>query len=80
METLFTSEYSSLWAVLLAAALFIPVRHLIWVMAVRRAIRKGGDEKVDDTEQGRLKKRAGVTSALLCLLFSFAYVAVLFTE
>lgn len=79
MQTLFTSQYSSLWAVLLAAALFIPVRQLIWVMTVRRALRKGGGEKVDDAEQARLKKRAGVTSALLCLLFSFAYVQVLFT-
>ncbi len=79
MQTLFTSQYSSLWAVLLAAALFIPVRQLIWVMTVRRALRKGGGEKVDDAEQARLKKRASVTSALLCLLFSFAYVQVLFT-
>ena len=78
METLFTSQYSSLWAVLLAAALFIPVRQMIWVMTVRRAIRKSGGEKVDDAEQVRLKKRAGFTSALLCLLFSFAYVQVLF--
>ena len=79
MQTLFTSQYSSLWAVLLAAALFIPVRQLIWVMTVRRALRKGGGEKVDDAEQARLKQRASVTSALLCLLFSFAYVQVLFT-
>ena len=80
MEVLFSSQYSYLWAVLLAAALFIHVRHLIWVMTVRRAIRKGGEEKVDAAEQQRLKKRAGVTSALLCLLFSFAYVSVLFKE
>ncbi len=79
MEALFSSQYSYLWAVLLAAALFIPVRQLIWVMTVRRALRKGGGEKVDDAEQARLKKRASVTSALLCLLFSFAYVQVLFT-
>lgn len=78
MEALFTSEYSTLWAVLLAAALFIPVRQLIWVMTVRRARRKGGEEKMDAAEMGRLKKRAGFTSALLCLLFSFAYVNVLF--
>ncbi len=78
MEALFTSEYSSLWAILLAAALFIPVRQLIWVMTVRRAVRKGGEEKIGAAEQQRLKKRAGVTSALLCLLFSFAYVRVLF--
>ena len=80
MEALFTSEYSYLWAALMAAALFIPVRQLIWVMTVRRAIRKGGEEKVDAAEQQRLKKRAGVTSALMCLLFSFAYVSVLFKE
>jgi len=78
MEALFTSEYSSLWAILLAAALFIPVRQLIWVMTVRRALRKGGEEKVGAAERQRLKKRAGVTSALLCLLLSFAYVRVLF--
>ncbi len=64
----------------MAAALFIPVRQLIWVMTVRRAIRKGGEEKVDVAEQQRLKKRAGFTSALMCLLFSFAYVSVLFKE
>ena len=80
MEALFSSQYSYLWAVLLAAALFIPVRQLIWVMTVRRAIRKGGEEKVDAAEQQRLKNRAGVTSALMCLLFSFAYVSVLFKE
>jgi len=78
MEALFTSEYSFLWAILLAAALFIPVRQLIWVMTVRRALRKGGEEKVGAAERQRLKKRAGVTSALLCLLLSFAYVRVLF--
>ncbi len=78
MEALFSSQYSSLWAVLLAVALFIPVRQLIWVMTVRRAIRKGSEEKVDAAEQSRLKKRAGFTAALLCLLFSFAYVNLLF--
>ncbi len=78
MEALFASEYSYVWAVLLAAALYIPVRQLIWVMTMRRAIRKSGGEKVDAAEMGRLKKRAGFTSALLCLLFSFAYVNVLF--
>ncbi len=78
MEALFTSEYSYLWTALLAAALFIPVRQLIWVMTVRRAIQKGGEEQVDEAEKARLKKRASVTSALLCVLFSLFYVNVLF--
>jgi len=80
MEALFASEYRYLWVVLLAAALFMPVRQLIWVLTVRRAIGKGGEEKVGATERQRLKRRAGITSALLSLLFSIFYVTVLFQE
>ena len=78
MEALFTSEYSYLWAALMAAALFIPVRQLIWVLTVRRAVRKGGEDKVDAAEKARLKKRASVTAALMSVLFSLAYINVLF--
>ncbi len=80
MEALFSSEYRYLWVVLLAAALFFPVRQMIWVLTVRRAINKGGEENVDSAERERLKRRAGVTSALLCILFSVVYVNVLFAE
>ena len=80
MEALFASEYRYLWVVFLAAALFIPVRQLIWVLTVRRATGKGGEEKVGATERQRLKRRAGITSALLSLLFSIFYVTVLFQE
>ena len=80
MEMLFASESRYLWGALLMAALFFPVRQLIWVLTVRRAIRKGGEAKVGAAEQARLKKRAGMTSALLCFLFALAYVNVLFRE
>ena len=80
MEMLFASESRYLWGALLMAALFFPVRQLIWVLTVRRAIRKGGEAKVGAAEQARLKKRAGMTSALLCFLFALAYVNVLFGE
>ena len=80
MEALFSFEYRYLWVVVLAAALFFPVRQMIWVLTVRRAIRKGGEENVDAAERNRLKRRAGVTSALLCILFSAVYVNVLFSE
>jgi hypothetical protein len=80
MEALFSSEYRYLWVALLAAALFFPVRQMIWVLTVRRAISKGGKENVDSAEEERLKRRAGVTSALLCILFSVVYVNVLFAE
>lgn len=74
MEAFFTAEYRWYWMAALALALFFPVRQMIWVMSVRRAIRKGGEENVDDAEQQRLRRRAGVTAALLCFLFSFFYV------
>ncbi len=80
MESLFSSEYRYLWVVLLAAALFFPVRQMIWVLTVRRAVGKGGEENVDSVERERLKRRASVTSALLCILFSAVYVNVLFAE
>ncbi len=80
MEMLFASESRYLWGALLMAALFLPVRQLVWVLTVRRAISKGGEENVDTTERERLKRRAGVTSALLCILFSAVYVNVLFAE
>ena len=80
MGSLFTSDYLYLWVAILAAALFIPARQLIWTLTARRAIQKGGEENVDDAEQLRLKRRAGVTSALLCLLFSLVYVHWLFKE
>jgi hypothetical protein len=80
MQALFSPEYRYLWVVLLAAVLFFPVRQMIWVLTVRRAISKGGQENVDTAEKERLKRRAGVTSALLCILFSAVYVNVLFSE
>jgi len=78
MENLFTQDYRYLWSLVLTAALFFPVRRLIWVMTVRRAMRKGGEDKVDEAEQKRLKRRAGVTAILLCFVFSLFYVSTLF--
>lgn len=75
MEALFTRTYMPLWALVLALALFLPVRQLIWVIYVRRAMRRG---EVDEDERRRLKKRAGVTSALLSFVFAYFYVSHLF--
>ncbi len=62
-----------LWLVALAVALFFPVRQLIWVLAVRREQRQTGGQIPDENVRRRLKSRAGVTSALLCLVFSAVY-------
>ena len=79
MAELFTSQYFVLWVVLLAGLLFLPVRQLIWVVTVRRVERRTGEE-TDEAERLRLKRRAGVTAALLCFVFSALYVMSLFKD
>jgi hypothetical protein len=75
MDALFTKDFMPLWAMVLALALFLPVRQLIWVIYVRRAMRQGD---VDDDERTRLKRRAGLTSALLSFVFAYLYASHLF--
>ena len=77
MEEFFSAKYQYLWVFLLAAMLFLPVRQLIWVLMVRRAQRKSG-QNVEAAEQERLKQRAGFTGALLSFVFSAFYVMHLF--
>jgi hypothetical protein len=78
MDVLFSAEYRNMWALALAFALWFPVRNVIWVMTMRRAVRKAGEEALDEPERHRLRRRAGFTAALICAFFSFAYMGVLF--
>jgi hypothetical protein len=73
MEYLFSRDSQYLWTVILAAALFFPVRQLIWVVSVRRAERRDGPS--DEALRRSLKRRAGFTAALLCFVFAFFYTA-----
>lgn len=75
MADLFTQQFWPLWTAALALALLIPVRRLIWVIYVRRAKHLGGG---DDADQTRLKKRAGISAIMICLVFSYIYVNYLF--
>ena len=72
----FTSFYLAfhdpIWIILLSAALFFPVRQLIWVLYVRKKQKE--QKTVSDDEKKSLKKRATFTSALLCIVFSYIYV------
>jgi len=77
MAELFTSKFQYLWMLVLAVVLFFPVRQLIWTLMVRRAERLLGTE-TDTAERARLRRRAGITSALLCFVFSALYVGQLF--
>ncbi len=77
METIVSPDYRWVWSAALGVVLFFPVRHLIWVMAVRRQQRRSG-QLPDEETRDSMKSRAGVTSALLCLIFAAAYGGVMF--
>ncbi len=77
MGAIVSPEYGWVWSAALGVALFFPVRQLIWVLAVRRQQRRSG-QPPDGEARDSLKSRAGVTSALLCLVFAAAYGGVVF--
>ncbi len=77
MEAFFTQEYALVWMVVLALALYLPVRRLIWVIFVRRAQREG---EPDEAERQRLKRRAGFSAALISFIFAYFYVSHLFRD
>ena len=76
----FTSFYivfhDPIWVIVLSAALFFPVRQLIWVLYVRK--KQKSHKIVLDDEKKVLKKRATFTSLLLCVVFSYLYVTQVF--
>ena len=80
MDVIFSAKFQNLWALMMAIALWFPVRNVIWQMTVRRAIRKAGEEVMNETEKQRLRRRAGITAAMICIIFSFVYMGVLFTS
>lgn len=77
MAAYFTADYQILWALVLTLALFIPVRHLIWSLSIRRAENRDGP--TNDEQKLALKKRAGVTAILLCFVFAYFYTGQLFS-
>ena len=72
----YTAFHDPIWVVVLSAALFFPVRQLIWVLYVRK--KQKTQTTVSDDEKIVLKKRATFTSLLLCIVFSYLYVSQVF--
>ena len=68
--------HDPIWVIVLSAALFFPVRQLIWVLYVRKKQKTQGS--VSEEEKSGLKKRATFTSILLCIVFSYLYVKQVF--
>ena len=72
----YTSFHDPIWVIILSAALFFPVRKLIWVLYVRK--KQKAKSEVSEEEKISLKKRANFTSILLCIVFSYLYVIQVF--
>ncbi len=75
-KTYYIIFHDPIWIILLSSALFFPVRRLIWILYVRRKQKK--DKLVSEEEKKILKKRAGFTSFLLSIVFSYIYVSQVF--
>ena len=76
LKSLYIAFHDPIWVVLLSAALFFPVRQLIWVLYVRK--KQKSQQTVSEEERKVLKKRATFTSILLCVVFSYIYVIQVF--
>ena len=72
----YTSFHDPIWVIILSAALFFPVRKLIWILYVRK--KQKAQSEVSEEEKISLKKRANFTSILLCIVFSYLYVIQVF--
>ncbi len=57
---------------MLAAALWIPVSRLVWVLSVRRLERRTG-QRLDAAELAGQKRRAGVIAVLVVVPFAFLF-------
>ena len=75
-KSFYIAFHDPIWVLVLSAALFFPVRQLIWVLYVRK--KQKSQKTVSDDERMILKKRATFTSILLCVVFSYIYVIQVF--
>ena len=72
LKSFYIAFHDPLWVILLSTVLFFPVRKLIWVLYVRK--KQKSQQTVSEEEKKTLKKRATLTSVLLCIVFSYIYV------
>jgi len=76
LKSFYIALHDPVWITILSAALFFPVRKLIWVLYVRK--KQKTQQTVSEEEKKVLKKRATFTSVLLCIVFSYLYVSQVF--
>ena len=76
LTSFYIAFHDPIWIAVLSVALFFPVRQMIWVLYVRK--KQKSQTTVSDNEKIVLKKRANLTSVLLCIVFSYLYVTQVF--
>ena len=76
LKSFYIVFHDPIWIAILSLALFFPVRQLIWVLYVRK--KQKSQKTVSNDEKKSLKKRATLTSVLLCIVFSYLYVSQVF--
>ena len=75
---IYIAFHDPIWILLLSGALFFPVRQLIWVLYVRK--KQKAQKTVSEEEIKKEKRRATLTSILLCVVFSYLYVSQVFNS
>tara|TARA_B110000014_G_C20088888_1_gene569844 strand:- start:1358 stop:1600 length:243 start_codon:yes stop_codon:yes gene_type:complete len=75
---IYIAFHDPIWVLVLSAALFFPVRQLIWVLYVRK--KQKAQKTVSEEEIKKEKRRATLTSILLCVVFSYLYVSQVFNS
>ena len=75
---IYIAFHDPIWILLLSGVLFFPVRQLIWVLYVRK--KQKAQKTVSEEEIKKEKRRATLTSILLCVVFSYLYVSQVFNS
>ena len=76
LTSYYIAFHDPFWIIVLSVALFFPVRQMIWVLYVRK--KQKSQKTVSDEDKKILKRRATLTSVLLCVVFSYLYVSQVF--
>ncbi len=76
LTSFYIAFHDPIWTILLSVVLFFPVRQLKWVLDARK--KQKTQESVSEKEKISLRKRATLTSVLLCVVFSYLYVSQVF--
>ena len=75
MLDLYKTFHQPIWTLLLALALYFPIKKILYQLYMRKYFKDNPEQKeLDDDLKNKLNKRARFTSLLLSFVFSYLYV------